>query len=638
LVLSAAVVALAVVAVLARNWLASPEIKMLVPEHGAQWIHQRRPFDLRAWGPTQEVVFFRKKVRVPAGVESAVVTVRAMRSCMVYWDQKDRVLVAAKPNEWKEPHLVELKKLTPGEHTIDIFVENSYGPAACLVYCDALNLRSGPDWEQNVYGEKWLPAATVDDVEPPPLEKPVASPLRALAKEVWWLGPLFLAVFAVCLWANRNRLGDGQRTKLWTAARCRWIVIAAWLVLAANNFLKLPVDMGYDEPAHVDYIRFVAERGELPDASDGWQMFQAPLFYIVAAAVYRGLILVTTAGTAVLWLRWLTLLCGVAQVELCYRAGRLVFPGRDDLQSLAILFGGLLPMNLYMSQTLGNEPLCGVISAVILLWCWRLLCDPEAARAHWRQWSLGVVFGLDLITKMSAILFGPILAVVLAVAERGRKLTATASVFGRCFIAAAIVSSWYYIRNYLRFGKFLMGGWDPSRGLVWWQDPGYRTPWQMVSFGKSLFQPIHAGVYSLADGFFASFWLDCNLGGLDTGTAIPWNMNLLVAAPWPGLVLSAAIVAGMLRGVWCQDALLRRSLLLAAGSVLLFVAAFVLLWLEVPAYSQAKASYTLGLAPAYAVLCVAGLDLLPANRWVRAAVNAFVVCWSVMVYATYFAR
>ena len=202
--------ALVVVAVLARNWLASPDIKMLVPEHGAQWIHQRRAFDLRAWGPTQEVVFFRKKVRVPAGVESAVVTVRALRTCMVYWDQKDRVLVAAKPNEWKEPHLVDLKKLTPGEHTLDVFVENSYGPAACLVYCDALDLRSGPDWEQNVYGEKWLPAATVDDVEPPPLEKPVASPLRALAKELWWLGPLFLAVFAVCLWSTRNRAGDGQ--------------------------------------------------------------------------------------------------------------------------------------------------------------------------------------------------------------------------------------------------------------------------------------------------------------------------------------------------------------------------------------------------------------------------------------------
>ncbi len=87
----------------------------------------------------------------------------------------------------------------------------------------------------------------------------------------------------------------------------------------------------------------------------------------------------TAASTAALWLRWLTLLCGVAQVELCYRAGRLVFPGRDDLQSLAVLFGGFLPMNVYMSQTLSNEPLCGVFSALIVLLCWQMLREPEAA-------------------------------------------------------------------------------------------------------------------------------------------------------------------------------------------------------------------------------------------------------------------
>ena len=71
-------------------------------------------------------------------------------------------------------------------------------------------------------------------------------------------------------------------------------------------------------------------------------------------------------------------------------------------------------------------------------------------------------------------------------------------------------------------------------------------------------------------------------------------------------------------------------------TLLLYLAAFVLLWLEVPAFSQAKASYTLGLTPAYAVLCVAGLDLLPSNRVVRAAVFAFVLCWSVLVYGAYF--
>jgi hypothetical protein len=158
----------------------------------------------------------------------------------------------------------------------------------------------------------------------------------------------------------------------------------------------------------------------------------------------------------------------------------------------------------------------------------------------------------------------------------------------------------------------------------------------MISFGHCLSEPIHAGIYSIADGFFSSLWLDGNLSGRDDRLPPPWNMTLLLATAWPALLLSVAVTAGMLRAIACRDGGLRRSLQLAGGSLLLFLVAFVLLWLEVPAYSQAKASYTLGLTPAYAVLCVAGLDLLPSNRPIRSAAVAFVVCWCVLVYATYF--
>ena len=225
-------------------------------------------------------------------------------------------------------------------------------------------------------------------------------------------------------------------------------MLAAWFVLAANNFLKLPADMGYDLPAHVDYIRFIAERGELPDAHDGLQMFQAPLFYALAAAVYRGLHLVRRGQHGPVWLRWLPLLCGAAQVEICFRAGRCVFPERHDLQTLTVLVGGLLPMNVYMSQTLGNEPLCGVLTALILLWGWQVLREPAAAaQPPRRQWRLGLLFGLDLLTKMSALLLAPIIAVVLAAVNRGRGLRRNLAAFARCFGAAVVVSGWYYVRN-----------------------------------------------------------------------------------------------------------------------------------------------------------------------------------------------
>ena len=411
------VVAVAGLAVTVQNRLNSPDIKLLVPSHGAQWIRQNRQFQLGGYGPTQEVVFFRKRVNVPAGTKSCTVTVQALRACLVHWDQR-QVLVAAKIDEWKQAHEVVLNDLTPGEHEFVAFVEDSYGPAALLVYADGLNLRTGPGWEASVYGEKWDSAALADDAAPPPLAQVFPSPLRALAGVLWWLGPLFVGVWGLLLWSTRNE--DSRCLPQWcTASRCRWAVIAAWLVLAANNFLKLPAEIGYDLPSHVDYIRFIAERGGLPDASDGLQMFQTPLFYAIAAVVYRGLTLFLASATALLWLRWLTLLCGIAQVEICFRAARLLFPERDDLQTLAVFLGGLLPMNVYMSQTLGNESLCGVLSALILLWGWRSLREPDAASVR-GQWTAGVLFGLDLLSKMTALLLTPVIAGVLVVANRLR--------------------------------------------------------------------------------------------------------------------------------------------------------------------------------------------------------------------------
>ncbi len=630
----AIVLACGAVVAFARNWLASPDIWLLVPEHGASWIHENRPFDLRAWGPTKEVIFFRTQVKVPPGIESADLTVRSLRTCIVYWDKQQR-FVANKQSDWKTPYVVTLNRLTPGEHTLEVFVANSYGPAALLAYCDALDLRTGPGWEDSIYGVKWLPALTVDDVQPPTLTRKLDSPAAALKNNLSWLVPMFLAFWGA-IYLTTRQAGEHGLPNWWSAAYCRWVLIIAWFVLAANNFQKLPDYAGYDVQSHIDYVNFVLDRHELPDASHGWQMFQVPLFYVLAAVADYGLRWFLPASTVLFWLRWLTLACGIAQVEICFRAGRSVFPKREELQALTVLLGGLLPMNVYMSQTLGNEPLCGVLTALILLWGWHALSEPETAARTRPQWRLGLIFGLDLLTKMSALMMAPIISVVLAVVNRRRGGAATATAFARCFATAAVVSGWYYLRNYLRFGKMLVGGWDRVRGINWWQDPGFRTPWQMVSFGHSLLHPIHAGIYSLADGFFASLWMDGNLSGLADIMPVPWHINLLLAAAWPGLLLSAAVAAGMLRGIWCRDSRLRQSLQLAAGSLLLFLIAFVLLWLEVPAYSQAKASYTLGLTPAYAVLCVAGLDLLPSNRVIRSAVTAFVHCWCVLIYSTYF--
>jgi hypothetical protein len=619
-------------------WISAPEVKLLIPSHSASWIRVDRQFRLGGQGEAgMEIVDFRKQVFVPEPGGSHVIWVRAFRSCQIIWDYKTTYVSNPREDEWKRPIRVDTPEfLTPGEHYLTVRVINVLGPAALQVYSDTLDLKTGTDWEATEMPRLPRRVATVDQIRLPDLSQRFPTPASALLSALPWLGPLFLAVWSGLI-LNDRRAGSAGTSRWLTAATCRWVVMAAWCILAANNFSRLPSDIGYDHGPHVNYIKFISDRGELPDARDGAQMFQAPLFYTIAAGIYRLLISVISSDAALIWLRWIPLCCGIAQVEICYRAGRQLFPDRDDLQSLTILVGGLLPMNLYMSQVLSNEPLSGLLSALVMLACWAGARSPATARrARW-HWQVGLLCGLALLAKMSALVLAPIVAVVLATTNWPRGAVAAIKANLRCLTAAMVVSAWYYVRNFQRFGKPFIGGWDPLTGIAWWQDPGYRTPAQIVSFGQSLLHPIHSGFFSIWDGLFSTLWLDGNLSSMGTWeTRPPWNETLLLSAPWPGLLLTLAIGAGVLRGLWSRDASLRHGLQIAGVTLVLYLAATLVLFLEMPAYSQAKASYTLGLIPAYAVLCVAGLDLLPQRRLLRSALTAFIITCSMAAFATYF--
>lgn len=616
----------------------APKVTLLVSEHGASWIRRQRPVSLGGWGATKEQVIFRKQFTTEATGRPHVVTVRAWWSFKMLWDGRPIFESDPSRESWKEPHDVVLP-LVPvsGQHTLEFAVENTFGPSALLAYCDSLDLRTGLDWEEFHEKAGWQPVATVDQIELPEFSYRFESPARALASTLMWLGPLYLALCGGLIWIGRRQTDFSGMPGWFTASRCRWMVLAAWFLLAANNFMKLPAGLGYDLAGHVDYIRFIVDQAQLPDARNGIEMFQAPLFYVISAGFYRLLSRLVSGDTALLWLRWVSLLCGIAQVEICFRAGRVIFPGRDDLQALMVIVGGLLPMNLYMSQFVSNEPLSGALTAAVLLWGFQVCREPAIAERPRSQWWVGLILGLALLAKMSAVLLLPIVAVALLVTNRTRGLRAVLGALARCFGTAALISGWFYVRNWLRFRQPLVGGWDPVSGILWWQDPGYRTPRQMASFGQSLLHPIHAAFYSIWDGFYSTFWLDGNLSSMGSWESRPpWNQTLLLAAPWPALLLTAAMAVGWLRGLRGGDPSLRRSLRFAGTCLLLYLAAFTLLNLEVPVYSAEKASYTLGLTPVFAALCVAGLDLLPRQRLLRSALVAFVVCWAVLIYGTYF--
>ena len=79
-------------------------------------------------------------------------------------------------------------------------------------------------------------------------------------------------------------------------------------------------------------------------------------------------------------------------------------------------------------------------------------------------------------------------------------------------------------------------------------------------------------------------------------------------------------------------------MLFSVTCVASFAAAMVLLYLEVPSYSTAKATYALGITPCIALLCAAGLAPALGSTAGRALVSGYVSCWLGINYAAYFAH
>jgi hypothetical protein len=335
------------------------------------------------------------------------------------------------------------------------------------------------------------------------------------------------------------------------------------------------------------------------------------------------------------------MLCGLAQIEILYRAARMGFPARPDLQIIATVAGTLLPMRIYMCQVVGNEPLAGCLTSLVVLMALCLLTDEERKRGGIFVAGLGVVWGLAILSKVTAIILAPLLLV--AIVAHGRKAGDAATRLvgkGMLLLGACLATAgWFFVWNWIHYGKPLVHPGDPIWKLDWSQDPGYRTWSQLVSFGESLSHPVYSGAVGFWDSLYSTLWLD----GFLSGVAIfrvrpPWNDDFMLAGAWLGLIPTTLLLLGL--GALLRERLpgSRAALLFASGCLALYLAAILDIWLRLPFYSAAKASYTLGLAPCYGLLIAAGAGAFLRGRLARSLAAAAVSCWAAAAFLAYFAR
>ncbi|MBV9578395.1 MAG: glycosyltransferase family 39 protein [Chloroflexi bacterium] len=202
--------------------------------------------------------------------------------------------------------------------------------------------------------------------------------------------------------------------------------LVVYAVLAFGYLSLTPVWQNPDEPAHYNYVAFVAATGGLPELKPGdwdsalldrlkngtlqpgdsittirYESWQPPLFYLLAAPLVR---LTPTEDPASILprLRGLDVVLGAITLILAYAVARqLLAPTLAVAVPMAIAG---VPMFVAVSSALSADPLANLFAVAILL---VLAKRPPAPTTRWSIF-LGVLLGLGLLTKLELAIFVPI--------------------------------------------------------------------------------------------------------------------------------------------------------------------------------------------------------------------------------------
>jgi 4-amino-4-deoxy-L-arabinose transferase-like glycosyltransferase len=321
---------------------------------------------------------------------------------------------------------------------------------------------------------------------------------------------------------------NGIRQRAWLG-----LVLLGYVLLASFYSFVVPLGEGPDEPGHAMYAFFLAREGRLPVQCSGacqsdvpGEGHQPPLAYALAAPALAWLpreersfdlpgnrrfvwsggseTNAVAHGSREFWpwrgevLGWhlarlVSVALGLATITFTFLAARAL----GVCPWLAALLLALNPQFLFISALITNDALLAALCA-LLLW---LVVRPEAGGRRagvWRAAGLGLVLGLALLTKQSALLRAPVVVLWACVGTDGGR-RAIGDLGGRmlaAFSVAAAVSGWWFVRNWQLYG-------DPL-GLAVFQAEFATQPFQAGRWQAWL-----DGLALLHESFWARFgWMN----------------------------------------------------------------------------------------------------------------------------------
>jgi hypothetical protein len=620
------------------HYIQSPDVLFLVNRSGAQWIKYDSPFDLAAQQAGRTECGFKYSFHVNDPVSDAQITVQSLKIFQVYFDGVKIFSSGDRFEKWKDAYDVDMPfEISSGAHEILIIVQSENSHPAVIAFSDTLPVKTGEGWSASKDGKNWSAAVSASLIRQPEISRNYPSSWEALAAIKLYLAVIFMMTFGISLLSGFA--GDKIKNILKefsSPSRVRWLLLLFWAALSINNMFKLNFQVGVDGWGHIDYIDYIVTKGSLPLASEGWQTFQAPLNYILSAPLYALLIKWFDLSSVIKIMSVIPVICGLLQIEVVYRVARLIFAEKQHLQIIAIITGALLPVHTYICQYVGNEPLAGLLISIQILLLLSLIMPGQQKRGTGYFVLIGFVWGLALLSKMTALFLAPVVILVLLYNSRLLQIPLKSAIKPMMitFGISLIIAGWYYMRNYIEFGDPFVRILDYTGLLPWWQDPSYRTWSQILSFGHSFVYPLYSGVASFGDTVYSTLWLDgFNSGIIDF---MPWNENFLIAGQLLALLPSIFILTSVLLLLRNNDVIQRNAIIFSMGALLLFLTAMFDRFLNCSFYSVARSIHTSGLLPCYAILVAAGAEPFLRNKVIRSVALALFACWAFAAYAAYF--
>ncbi|RME81965.1 MAG: phospholipid carrier-dependent glycosyltransferase, partial [Caldilineae bacterium] len=146
--------------------------------------------------------------------------------------------------------------------------------------------------------------------------------------------------------------------------------------------------------------------------------------------------------------RLLSVLLGLATVYLAYRLAVLLLP-RRDMALAAAAFIAFNPQFIFLSAAVSNDNLIILLATATLY----LLVEFGRGPTWTRALALGIITGLALLSKMSALNLLPLIALVaLLHAWRTRSWRLYMSRLLLIVLIAFLLGGWWYLRNLRLYG------------------------------------------------------------------------------------------------------------------------------------------------------------------------------------------